>query len=98
MGDRIRRLYQTSRRLEQELGREPTVPELASEMDLVRARSVSQQRRSAAEALRLGASRLELEQRSQERQRQAAIDNLEREWALLKGEISTAEATSARLE
>ena len=71
---------------------------LASEMDLVRARSVSQQRRSAAEALRLGASRLELEQRSQERQRQAAIDNLERERALLKGEISTAEATIARLE
>ncbi len=34
MGDRIRRLYQTSRRLEQELGREPAVPELASEMGL----------------------------------------------------------------
>jgi RNA polymerase primary sigma factor len=34
MGDRIRRLYQTSRRLEQELGREPNVPELAAEMGL----------------------------------------------------------------
>ncbi len=30
MSDRIRRLYQCSRRLEQELGREPTVAELAS--------------------------------------------------------------------
>jgi membrane fusion protein (multidrug efflux system) len=71
---------------------------LASEMDLVRARSVTQQRRSGAEALRLSVSRLELEQRSQERQRQAAIDNLERERALLEGDISTAEATIARLE
>ncbi len=34
MGDRIRRLYQTSRRLEQEFGREPSVPELAAEMGL----------------------------------------------------------------
>jgi RNA polymerase primary sigma factor len=34
MGDRIRRLYQTSRRLEQDLGREPNVPELAAEMGL----------------------------------------------------------------
>ena len=34
MSDRIRRLYQTSRRLEQELGREPTVGELAGEMGL----------------------------------------------------------------
>lgn len=34
MNDRIRRLYRVSRRLEQELGREPTVEELAPEMDL----------------------------------------------------------------
>lgn len=34
MNDRIRRLYRVSRRLEQELGREPTVEELASEMEL----------------------------------------------------------------
>ena len=34
MNDRIRRLYRVSRRLEQELGREPTVEELAEEMGL----------------------------------------------------------------
>ncbi|MFQ5855695.1 MAG: sigma-70 family RNA polymerase sigma factor [Anaerolineae bacterium] len=34
MNDRIRRLYRVSRRLEQELGREPTVEELAAEMGL----------------------------------------------------------------
>lgn len=34
MSDRVRRLYHTSRRLEQSLGREPTVEELASEMGL----------------------------------------------------------------
>jgi len=34
MSDRVRRLYQTSRRLEQALGREPTLEELATEMHL----------------------------------------------------------------
>ncbi len=34
MNDRIRRLYRVSRRLEQELGREPSVEELAEEMGL----------------------------------------------------------------
>ncbi len=34
MNDRIRRLYRVSRRLEQELGRDPTVEELAAELDL----------------------------------------------------------------
>jgi RNA polymerase primary sigma factor len=34
MSDRIRRLYQTSRRLEQELAREPSVQEIAAEMGL----------------------------------------------------------------
>jgi RNA polymerase primary sigma factor len=34
MNDRIRRLYRVSRRLEQELGHEPTVEELSEEMDL----------------------------------------------------------------
>ncbi len=34
MSDRIRRLFQTSRRLEQRLGREPTLEELAIELEL----------------------------------------------------------------
>ncbi len=34
MSDRIRRVYQTSRRLEQELGREPTLAEIAAEIGL----------------------------------------------------------------
>jgi RNA polymerase primary sigma factor len=34
MSDRIRRLYQASRHLEQELGRDPTIDELAVEMNL----------------------------------------------------------------
>jgi RNA polymerase primary sigma factor len=34
MSDRIRRVYQTSRRLEQELGREPTLSEIAAEIGL----------------------------------------------------------------
>jgi RNA polymerase primary sigma factor len=34
MSDRIRRVYQTSRRLEQELGREPTLAEIAGEIGL----------------------------------------------------------------
>jgi RNA polymerase primary sigma factor len=34
MSDRIRRLYHVSRRLEQELGREPTAEEIAEEMQL----------------------------------------------------------------
>jgi RNA polymerase primary sigma factor len=34
MSDRIRRLFQVSRRLEQELGRDPTVAEIAAEMGL----------------------------------------------------------------
>jgi RNA polymerase primary sigma factor len=34
MSDRIRRVYQTSRRLEQELGREPTLTEIAAEIGL----------------------------------------------------------------
>ncbi len=34
MSDRIRRVYQTSRRLEQELGRDPTMAEIAAEIGL----------------------------------------------------------------
>jgi RNA polymerase primary sigma factor len=34
MNDRIRRLYRVARRLEQELGREPSIEELAAEMNL----------------------------------------------------------------
>jgi len=71
---------------------------LASEMDLVRARSDAQQQASAVEALRLSASRLQLEQRAAEQERRAAVDKLEREEAQLAGRITTTEATSARLE
>jgi RNA polymerase primary sigma factor len=34
MSDRIRRLYKTARKLEQEYGRQPTPEEIAEEMDL----------------------------------------------------------------
>ncbi len=38
MSDRIRRLFQTSRQLEQTLGREPSIEELAAELDLTPAK------------------------------------------------------------
>lgn len=68
------------------------------EVILRRAKVEVQQRRAAADALRLAVSRLKQEQRTQESDRQARLARLGREAAQLEGEIATTSATIERLE
>jgi membrane fusion protein (multidrug efflux system) len=70
----------------------------AAEMALVRLRAQAQQRRAAADALRLGIQRLDQSERVRVWDRQSRIEDLEAEIAALEGAIATGKATIRRLE
>jgi membrane fusion protein (multidrug efflux system) len=68
------------------------------EMEMVRTRAGAEQRRAAADALRLGISRLDQSERVRVWDRQAKIEDIEGEIAELEGAITTGRATIRRLE
>ena len=68
------------------------------ELILRKAKVELQQRRAAADALRLTVSRLESEQLAKEKSQQARLARLKREAILLEGDIATTKATIQRLE
>jgi membrane fusion protein (multidrug efflux system) len=69
-----------------------------SETELSRATAETEQRRAAAQAVRVGVDRLRKESNSDASDRQARIGQLERERAALQGHIATSTARMARLE
>jgi membrane fusion protein (multidrug efflux system) len=71
---------------------------LMAEMDLLRAKSEAQKRRAAADALRLGISRMENDQRVKQSDRQVRIEAINGEMTALDGEINTKKATIERLQ
>jgi len=71
---------------------------VVSEADLHRVRATAQERRSAAESLRLAVTRLERQQLIQESERQAQIEELRTRLVQIEGEKSTASASIERLE
>lgn len=71
---------------------------LAPQLDLLRTRADADQKRTAAEAQRLGLSRLESEQRTRDSDRTARIAQFSRELARIEGDLRTAEATLSRLQ
>jgi len=70
---------------------------LASRLELLRTTADADQKRAAADALRLAVSRLERDQRTKDSDRTARITQFSRELTQLEGDIRTAEATLARL-
>jgi membrane fusion protein (multidrug efflux system) len=70
---------------------------LASRLNLLRTRADADQKRAAADALRLAVSRLESDQRTKDSDRTARLTQFQREVTRLDGDIRTAEATLARL-
>jgi membrane fusion protein (multidrug efflux system) len=70
---------------------------LASRLELLRTKADADQKRAAADALRLAISRLESDQRTKDSDRTARITQFAREVTQLDGDIHTAEATLARL-
>jgi multidrug resistance efflux pump len=71
--------------------------QLTSRLDLLRAKADADQKRAAADALRLAISRLDRDQRTKDSDRTARITQFSREITQLDGDIRTAEATLARL-
>jgi membrane fusion protein (multidrug efflux system) len=69
---------------------------LISEVEFRRAEANATRSRAAAEALRLTASRLQSEQKTKESDQQARLERLNREVALLEGQIATTEKTIER--
>ncbi|MFL6263425.1 MAG: HlyD family secretion protein [Thermoanaerobaculia bacterium] len=70
---------------------------LVPEADWARAHSQAEQRRAAARALAVANQRAGFDARSGESDRQAKLDELERDLALLEGQSATAGATGRRL-
>jgi membrane fusion protein (multidrug efflux system) len=70
---------------------------LASRLEFLRTTAEADQKRAAADALRLAVSRLEGDQRTQDSDRTARITQFSREVTHLDGDIRTAEATLALL-
>jgi multidrug resistance efflux pump len=70
---------------------------LASQLELLRIKADADQKRAAADSLRLAVSRLEHDQRTKDSDRTARIKQFSREVTQLDGDIRTAEATLARL-
>src|SRR5215470_1016606 len=70
---------------------------LASRIELLRTKADADQKRAAADALRLAISHLERDQRTKDSDRTARITQFSREITQLEGDIHTAEATLARL-
>jgi multidrug resistance efflux pump len=71
---------------------------LVSEMNFLRAQAEAQQRRAAADALRLASSRLELNQRTRDSDRVVHLERLKRAATQFEGELATIAATIERLE
>jgi multidrug resistance efflux pump len=71
---------------------------LVAEMELVRARAEAQKRQSAAEALRLAIKRQGTDQRAEDSSQQATLESLQRDAAVLEGEIKTRATTVERLQ
>ncbi len=71
---------------------------LTSEMELRRAEAAARERRSQAEALARAVDRGDSERLSERRDRQARIDQAERELAELEGGAATSAAAARRLE
>jgi membrane fusion protein (multidrug efflux system) len=69
----------------------------ASRLEVLHAKADADQKRAAADALRLAISRLERDQRTKDSDRTARITQFSREVTQLDGDIRTAEATLARL-
>jgi multidrug resistance efflux pump len=70
---------------------------LGSQLDLLNTRAEADQRRAAADALRLAIIRLERDQRTKDSDRTARLAQVHREVTRLDGEVHTAEATLAGL-
>jgi membrane fusion protein (multidrug efflux system) len=70
---------------------------LASRLELLRTKADAEQKRAAADTLRLALSRLESDQRTRDSDRTARITQFAREVTQLDGDIRTAEATLTRL-
>lgn len=70
---------------------------LTSRLELLRTKADADQKRAAADALRLAVSRLESDQRTKDSDRTARIAQFSREVTQLDGELHTAEAALARL-
>jgi membrane fusion protein (multidrug efflux system) len=70
---------------------------LASQLELLSTQAEADEKRAAAEALRLTIRRLEQEQRTRDSDRAARLAQFHRELTRLDGDIDTAEATLARL-
>jgi multidrug resistance efflux pump len=71
---------------------------LVPELLLLRGRAEQEKSRLAADALQLEVSRLEKDQRSREKDRQAHLENLRRQVASLEGDSGTRRATVERLQ
>jgi hemolysin D len=69
-----------------------------SEVDLHRARTAAQERRAAADSLRLGVSRLARQQLTQDSERQAHVQELKTQRVQLEGQRATAAAEMERLQ
>lgn len=70
---------------------------LVSELLLLRGKADEEKNRAAADALQLEVARLEKDQGSKEKDRQAHIENLRRQVASLEGDAGTRRATVERL-
>ena len=70
---------------------------LVPEAEARRARSAAEQRKAAAQALRLTVDRLQWDQRRQESERQAQIQELERDLAEVEGQAASAGPAVGRL-
>lgn len=71
---------------------------LVPEMDVIRAKAEAEKRRAAAESLRLAVNRQDKDLRAKDSGQQAVLENLNRDAAVLTGEIKTRAATSERLK
>jgi membrane fusion protein (multidrug efflux system) len=71
---------------------------LIGQVDLIRARSETKQKRAAAEALRLTAERIAAEQQHNDSEHRIKIERVEREIAGLRAQMQTGTATVKRLE
>src|SRR5262249_48626787 len=69
-----------------------------SEVDLHRARTAAQERRAAADSLRLGVSRLGRQHLTQDSERQAHVQELKTQRVQLEGQRATAAAEIERLQ
>jgi multidrug resistance efflux pump len=70
---------------------------LPAQIDLLRAKAEAQKRRAAADTLLLAVSRLEIDHRTQESDRNARLVGLRRDVTRLAGDMTTAAATVERL-